>query len=277
MRSGWIAGVGLIAWFPAARTGAAQPIDPEPRPALVARPALEWTAVGVGGALWLSTGALIKTHIAPSECRWCDPNGFDDELRSLRWSDAQAADLASDVLSYGLAPVVAGGLVSLAAIREGRAAELSADLVIVSEAVVAAGLLGEAFRFGTARERPSVHALPADEKSMTDHPEENNLSFVSGHSATSFALAVAAGRVASLRRRRLAPLIWATGITLAVATSYLRLASDEHYATDVLGGVAIGTGIGFVVPLLHQSRGAERVSAAVAPTPGGAMVVLMWR
>ncbi len=151
------------------------------------------------------------------------------------------------------------------------------DFLIVSEAPVASGLLGEALRFSTGRERPSVRALPPEEKAMTEHPEENNLSFVSGHAATSFALAVSSGMVASKRGRRLAPVIWAAGLTLAAATSYLRIASDEHYMTDVLGGAALGAAVGLAVPLLHRPRGERAPAVTVVPAPRGATVLLVWR
>lgn len=277
--------LGCLASAPrTSRAGAAgEPAGPaalaeKPPPALVGRPVLEWTATAAGGAVWFTTGTLIKKDIAPSECRWCEPNAFDDELRSLRWFHAQRADLTSDVVSFGLAPVAAGGLVWLAAARDGRASELSVDLPILAEALVASGLAGEAFRFSTARERPSVHALAPDEKQDTAHPEENNLSFVSGHAATSFALAFASGTIATLRRRRLAPVVWATGLTLAAVTSYLRIASDEHYATDVLGGIAVGTTVGLAVPLLHRSHAGDRVGVTLAPLPGGgAAIALLWR
>jgi membrane-associated phospholipid phosphatase len=247
------------------------------RPVLVARPVLEWTAAALGGAAWFTTGVVVKPRIAPEECRWCDSNAFDEEVRSLRWSDRHAADLASDIISYGVAPVSAAGLVAIAAARDGRFAEVAADLPILAEALVASGLVGEAFRLSTGRERPSVHALPAAEKPRTSSPEENNLSFVSGHVATSFALAVSSGTVATMRHRRLAPLVWTVGLGLAAVTSYLRVASDEHYATDVLGGMAIGVGVGLAFPLLHRRRDrGEHVMATVAPAPGGALVVLRW-
>jgi membrane-associated phospholipid phosphatase len=260
-----------------------EPAARQVRSRLVARPAVEWTVTAIGGALWFTTGTLLKPDIAPSECRWCDTNGFDEELRALRWSDRRAADLTSDVISYGVAPASAAGLIVLAAARDGRLSEIAVDLPIVAEALVASGLLGEAFRFSTARERPSVHALPPAEKPNTRDPEENNLSFVSGHVATSFALAFASGTVASIRRRRMAPVVWAAGLGLAAGTSYLRLAADEHYATDVLGGAAIGAAVGLALPLLHRRRGAvehegddEDVIVTAAPAPGGGLLVVRW-
>jgi membrane-associated phospholipid phosphatase len=247
------------------------------RPVLVAWPLLEWSATVAGGALWLTTGTLIKPDIAPSRCRWCDGNAFDDELQSLAWSNPRGVDLTSDVISYGVAPLSAGGLIALAALREGTASELSVDLLILAEALVASGLVGEAIRLSTARERPSVRALPADEKPMTEHPEENNMSFVSGHAATSFSLALASGMIASMRGRRIAPIIWAVGLTLAATTTYMRVASNEHYMTDAVGGAAVGAGIGLALPLLHRPRGERAPAVSLAPARGGATLLLVWR
>ncbi|HYU15025.1 MAG TPA: phosphatase PAP2 family protein [Candidatus Acidoferrum sp.] len=262
--------------------GGAGDVAARSAPVLAGRPALEWAAAALGGAVWFTSAVLVKSRIAPSECRWCESNWFDDDLRSLRWSDRHAADLTSDVLSFAVAPAAAGALVALAAARDGRAEEIWLDSSIVAEALVASALAGEVLKVATARERPFVHDLPPAGKSNTPQPDENNLSFVSSHAATSFALAVASGTVATLRRRRLAPIVWATGLTLAAATSYLRLAADEHYATDVLGGAAIGAAIGLAVPLLH--RGGERESDTVIAVPvrmgpgaAGATIVLRWR
>ncbi len=117
-----IACLALIGWLTAAEEASvAGPAASAPRaeaearaedtpPALVAHPLLEWSAVAVGGALWFATGTLIKPDIASSACRWCDGNAFDDELRSLRWSDRRGADLTSDIISYGVAPASAGAL-----------------------------------------------------------------------------------------------------------------------------------------------------------------------
>ena len=270
-----LAALAVIGCLGAADARADNAAASEP-PALVGRPLLEWSAAAAGGAVWLTSGALIKADLAPSECRWCEGNWFDDEVRSLRWSHKRAADVTSDVLSYGAAPVSAGALLAIAAVNSGRACELSVDLAIVAEAVVASGLAGEVLRYSTARERPSVRALPPDEKAMSDNPE-NNMSFVSGHAATSFALAVSSGMVASMRRRRLAPVIWAAGLTLAVSSTYLRIAADEHYATDLLGGAALGVAAGLAFPLLHRPRREGGPAVTVAPAPGGAAVLLVWR
>jgi membrane-associated phospholipid phosphatase len=130
-------------------------------------------------------------------------------------------------------------------------------------------------KFAAGRERPFVHALPADEKPLTAHPADNNVSFYSSHTSFSFAVATASGTVASMRKYRSAPLVWAAGLVSAAAVGYLRIAADRHYFTDVLTGAAAGSAVGFAVPyLFHRSRGL----LAVVPAPGvGAEALLTAR
>jgi membrane-associated phospholipid phosphatase len=77
-------------------------------------------------------------------------------------------------------------------------------------------------------ERPFVHVLPPAQKGRTAQPDDNNLSFSSGHTTATFALAAAAGTVATMRGYRWAPLTWIVGGALALGTGYLRIAADRH-------------------------------------------------
>jgi membrane-associated phospholipid phosphatase len=252
--------------------GAARGEEPPP---LVGRPALEWAIAVAGGAVWL-TETLAIAALAPSSCHWCDSNAVDDWALERAWSDREAARRTSDVISYGLVPAAAGGLLTLGALRDGRAADLPLDLVIVAEAAVAAGVSGDLIRVVTGRERPWIHELTPEEKPLTERPEQNNLSFISGHTATAFAIAVSSGTVAMRRGRRVAPALWISGLTLGAVSGYLRVASAQHWMTDVVAGVGSGVAIGLAVPLLHRSRG-DRVSAALAPVPGGGLMILTLR
>ena len=51
--------------------------------------------------------------------------------------------------------------------------------------------------------------------------------------------------------------MWATGLTFAAATAYLRVAADKHYFTDVLASAAIGVAVGWAVPLGALSIGID--------------------
>ncbi len=248
----------------------------QPAP-LESRPKLEWALTVAGGAVWLSE-TLAIAELAPSACHWCESNALDDWARGFAWSDPRPARITSDVLSYGVAPLAAGGFLVVGAVRDGRPGDLTTDLLISAEAVVAAGVSGDLIRVVTGRERPWVHQLAPEDKPETERPEQNNLSFISGHTATAFALAVSSGVVASRRGRRSAPAVWATGLALAAASAYLRIASDQHYLTDVLAGVGAGVAIGLAVPYLHRARSRDSgVALSLAPAGAGALLLVTLR
>ena len=104
---------------------------------------------------------------------------------------------------------------------------------MIAEAVALNGALTQIVKFTAGRERPFVHALPADQKPLTGHPADNNVSFYSSHTSFAFSLAVSTATVASMRRYRWAPVLWGVGLVSAAAVGYLRIAADQHYFTDV--------------------------------------------
>ncbi len=251
-----------------------------PRPARAEEPAriavdrtasLTWTAA-LGGA-WLA-GESFKGAFAPSACRVCDSNAFDDAVRgTLRWANPDAAAATSDVFGYGLVPLF--GLGSLYATRGANEAFLD-DLLIVAEATVGAGALVQGTKFLVGRQRPFVHALAPNEAGPARDVYDDNLSFYSGHTSVTVALGTSVAMLATLRGHRAAPWLWASGLVAGLATGYLRIAADRHYATDVLTGAAVGAGVGVAVPCFHAAQGAaQSASPALAVAPGA--VTLTWR
>ncbi len=101
-----------------------------------------------------------------------------------------------------------------------------------------------------------------------DHDE----SFPSGHSIMAFTGAAFTHALFALRypdsRYRMPVTIAAW--TFASATAALRVASGNHFVTDVLAGAAIGSFFGFAVPYLAwkflPSWQGDRISVAVGPT-----------
>jgi membrane-associated phospholipid phosphatase len=103
------------------------------------------------------------------------------------------------------------------------------------------------------RPRPYAHYCEpgcGDDLSERD----TQLSFFSGHTALAFSFAVSAGTIASMRDYRNAGWVLGSGLTMAAATGYLRIAADRHYFTDVLVGAAVGAAVGWAVPRLHGTR-----------------------
>lgn len=213
--------------------------------------------------LWVVGETVAKDALSPDTCRWCATNAIDRGVRlNLRWDDAALAKRLSDVTGFALTPLAAmGGLVVLSPDRRATALH---DLVIVAEAAAIATDLNYLVKIAVARERPDVSDLAPADKPRTDRPAENNLSFNSGHATSAMAFAVAAGTTATLRGYRHAWAVWATGVPLALATGYLRIAGDRHWASDVVTGWAVGAAVGVAVPyLLHTRPGPGRPTVAL--------------
>ncbi len=221
----------------------------------------------------------MKGAFAPESCRVCGSNAFDDGVRgALRWSNTDAAARASDTLGYGVVPLLGAGLL-LSTHVDGGPLVTDAfldDLLIVGEATFAAGLLVQSTTFVTGRQRPFVHALAPGDPGPARDVYDDNLSFYSGHTSMTVALGTSVATLATLRGHRSAPWLWASGLVAGLATGYLRIAADRHYATDVLTGAAVGAAIGSFVPRLHLARGREDPSVpAIALTPRE--LTITWR
>lgn len=143
------------------------------------------------------------------------------------------------------------------------------DALLITEATFIAGALNQAAKFAFARERPFVHFLPRGDDGARS--SDDNLSFFSGHTTLAFALATSAGTVSTMRGYSLAPVVWASGLSLAVSVGYLRVAADQHYLTGVLTGAAVGTVIGVGVPLLFHSPYSSSSSASAPGATGQAL------
>lgn len=233
-------------------------------------------AVTTIGALWFVTSEILKADLAPDKCRWCyraedgsdQLNSTDREVRRhLLWNETGTAARASTVIDYGVLPLSALGLTALSAANDRAIGGFPLDALLITEATVIAGDIDQLVKFAFARERPFVHYLPRAPnavRALTDSPSDDNLSFFSGHTTLAFAIATSTGTVATMRGYTLTPLVWATGMTMASAVGYLRIAADKHYFSDVLTAAIVGTIVGVGVPVLFHSPGS---SGGAVPSP----------
>lgn len=226
-------------------------------------------------AAWGLSEAAFKSSLAPETCRWCTPldslNGFDDFGRRARWGDGDVgkARNLSNIVLVSL-PVAVVGSEFLVTRKRADLRVFAADALIITESVALAGALNQAVKFSVGRERPFVAALPDAAKPFTDRPDDNNLSFYSGHTNFAFSLVVSAGTVATLRGYPHRWAVWSVGLPLAASVGYFRMAADKHYLSDVLVGAAMGSAIGAAVPLLlHERLGWEVGDLRLRVTPQG--------
>jgi membrane-associated phospholipid phosphatase len=275
---------------------AASPVPPDAPSAAQGAPgyhelrfswARDGAMTGVGAVLWIGSEALLKDTLAPERCRWCDraPDGT-DRLNGLdRWGrglggttevQRKRADTWSNVVDFGLLPVgVLGAQYALAHKSGAPRSVFFQDAGIIVETAVLSSVLNQTVKFIAGRERPFVHVLPEDQKLLTAHPTDNNLSFYSGHTNVAFALVVSAGTVAELRGYEHRMWIWVAGLPLAASVGLLRMAADKHYLTDVMTGALLGSAFGVALPLLLHGRVNERpdtVSLRVSGGPSGAVL-----
>jgi membrane-associated phospholipid phosphatase len=227
-------------------------------------------ALAAGGWLLYLSSELAKDALAPARCRVCGGNALDDRARDLLvWRRNDAAARGSDVLAFALFPAGLAAHQLLAAGREGDVEAGAVDLLVVGEVAALAMSLNQAVKFAVGRQRPFVrHRNFAVAERLAD--SDDHLSFFSGHTTFTFAVAAAAGTVSELRGYRSAPWVWGAGMTLAATTGYLRIAADRHYLTDVLVGAAVGTALGVALPRLMHGRedeGAAPPAARSAAVP----------
>jgi membrane-associated phospholipid phosphatase len=62
--------------------------------------------------------------------------------------------------------------------------------------------------------------------------------------------------------------------TSAAACGWLRIASDNHWLTDVVAGAAVGTAVGLTLPGVVLHRASDGGAAVTMyPAPGGIALV----
>ena len=202
------------------------------------------------------------------DCRWCGgPNEIDRAVRSgLVWDEPNRGRAASfsNLTAYVGAPVVGIGLVLSGTATAPSIAAVLDDVVPIVESFMVTAYVTRATKIAFARKRPYAH-FTGDRD-----PNEDNVSFPSGHTSYSFAFATSAAMIARARGYKSERYIWIAGMALAATSGYLRIAADRHYLTDVLGGTTLGVAAGLTVPLLMRRE------LEVVPTSTGIAVAGAW-
>jgi len=246
-----------------APTAAASPVSTVDLAALKVDWVVDGTITGATLAVWVLP-EFFKDSLVPATPRWYSPPGMDVSVRTaIVWSNPAPAALTSDILVAAV-PLGLGLWDFFEAQAAGGFRTAAEDLLVITEAMAIAGALTTVTRYTTVRIRPFAYY------GQGSGVPEDRLSFWSGHTTTAFSAAAAAGYVAQVRGYDSWPWVYATGFTAAAAVSYLRMAGDKHWMTDVLVGAAVGTGIGFLVPWLH--RRSPRASLRVVPHSNGLAV-----
>lgn len=209
----------------------------------------------------LATGIGCELGLRPTESHWQGGALFDDGARSfvrLRSEEArQNAGTVSDVLVLGLLAMPLADAAVVAARGDGALAWKM--FMIDAESFAMNATILALTRNLVGRERPYVQDCGGDAAHEGCGTDDERRSFMSGHTAMAF---TAAGLICTHHSELeiygggadTATCVIAT--TAAVATGALRMMADNHYATDVLAGAAVGAFSGFILPrLLHYGFG----------------------
>jgi membrane-associated phospholipid phosphatase len=201
---------------------------------------------------------LFEDQLARKSCP-CDPSGINALDRGTVGNHSAAAGVAANVTVYGV--MAALPLVDLLDVGFGRT--WGEDLMIYAETLAIDTALQNATNFIVARPRPRTYA--GDPAYLASG--EGYLSFYAGHVSTAFAMTSAAAFTIRHRHgEQVWP--WVVGGLIAASVAVDRVASGDHFPTDVAVGALAGTAIGVTVPWLHLRRGRERISLSVVSGHG---------
>ncbi|MDR0569566.1 MAG: phosphatase PAP2 family protein [Spirochaetaceae bacterium] len=182
-------------------------------------------------------------------------NPFD---RSLMFSYRKALDITGTVAMYGLAVLPVLSLI-------GNITDIGAVItygVMYGEALLLTFGTTEIIKKASGRSRPYTYFGGVPEGLETDYYK----SFPSRHSAIAF---MSAGFLSSTffteyPNSRLKLPVIAGSYALAAGIGALRIASGNHFLTDVLAGGLIGSLYGYLIPLLHlRQKDAPGFTAAL--------------
>ncbi len=242
--------------------------EPVPQPAREEAP--EWDPayrrfgeadVVFAGVLAFSVGGAMLT-LRPDEAGQRGGVLFDDRARTWLRSDTEAGRLRAQDISTMTQNVLVAFPYLVESLGLGLGYHRNSEAAFQMAAIntqaflVTAGatLLTKSL---VSRERPYVAGCSGGSCGGAG----KNKSFISGHAAASF---TGAGLICAHHEAlALFENAWADGaicgiaVAAAASTSLLRIASDEHYMTDVLAGAAVGILSGYFLPKLIYYAGFE--------------------
>lgn len=137
------------------------------------------------------------------------------------------------------------------------------------EAVAVTGVVTTALKMTAGRARPYVDTSnPHSFKLLRGLQSDAYQSFPSGHTSTAFAAATALTAEASEWRPKDRWIVAGVTYTLATLTGVSRVYNNYHWASDVLGGAAVGTITGLAVVRYNHIHRDNAVNRNLIPNRG---------
>lgn len=126
------------------------------------------------------------------------------------------------------------------------------DMVIYGETMYLQAGITKWCKFLTKRNRPYTY-----NDKVVDSRKDNRdarFSFPSMHTSTAFSAAVFVSFLYEEKGGKHPIIFWIANLSLATATGILRVASGDHFPTDVIAGAIIGSAVGYLIPALHKTK-----------------------
>jgi membrane-associated phospholipid phosphatase len=244
----------------------------EPVPSLTSLGTADAVVAGSAMALF-GAGLLARGHAGEAPVTASGVNGFDRKIRSFAVGRRSLENrrLLDHISSTTLMAAVFQpiGMVVAADVPN----KWSRDVPVLLEATALTLSVNAFVKHLTRRSRPEDHFCEEEQIVVPCRPD-TRLSFYSGHTSAAFVAAVTGGTLADYHHLPHREWIWATGLTLATATGVLRVTADQHYATDVLTGIAAGSLAGWLIPKIHKPDPVNPAAPVAAP-PTAATVPLV--
>ncbi len=199
-------------------------------------------AVSVSGVTALLPDLLKLPSGAPS-CAPCSTAG----LPGIdRWAVGDSSSLAHTGSNALLLSV--GGLSAFLTTHDLTWPQARGNLAVLANSVSWTAASTEWLKVLVRRKRPVLYTSGAVAAASSP---DNQRSFPSGHTSVAFSVATAylvMGQREHLPHHTRNALLLFAG---AAGVGALRVAAGEHFPTDVLGGAALGSGVGWLVATLH--------------------------
>jgi len=237
-----------------------------PRQELPVSPLWDGIAAGALGAATLVVQFGVPN---PSQPKWSSI-AFDDWVRGwLRISSESgrnAAAFTSDVFVYTLAAAPFINAFFVAGWEHERMDVAWKLAALDAETLLTVTFVSLSLQKLTARERPFVKACQTDPTLSECSIGGKYASFPSAHTSVVFA-AVALEcfhhGFLDTSHSGWGAAVCPVTIVVATGTAILRVASDRHWATDVITGALLGGALGYAIPALHIAFASNQDKTAV--------------
>ena len=196
-------------------------------------------ATGVAGFL----PRLLKLPSGAPSCAPCNPADLPGVDRWVVGAHSTLARRGSDVLLIGV-----GGLAGYVSAHDRSPQQARGNLAVLANSVSWTSASTAWLKVLVRRKRPVLYTSGA---AAAAADLNNQQSFPSGHTSVAFAVAtsylILANREHLPHRARNAAFLFGGAAGIGV----LRVVGGNHFPTDVLGGAILGSGIGWLVALVH--------------------------